>query len=159
MKVPSLVVVLSVLALGCTDDGGADGGTSYCETCNLDEQIPIVAASDATDCGEAPLNGDASAAIACVEQALADGTPFFVQQELQGIDSAVVLAWVVDDDGVVQRLSYDSNICGGAGGCNDDCGPRVSMAQCGNARIGADPEQSIVDCDVGSFSALCEPPI
>lgn len=152
-------MVVAVLALGC-DDEGEDGGvdpTAYCEECNLDVQVPLVAAEGATDCGMVGIGGDTTSVSDCVEQALADGTPFIARQTLMGIDSGVRQAWVVDADGAVQQLSYDSNVCGAAE-CNAQCGPRVSRAECANARLGAMPMEALVDCDLGAYVALCEPP-
>lgn len=145
---------------GC-DDGkgdGDDGDGAYCETCTLDEQMPRLAAEGANDCGSVGIGEDPSAVVSCIEQALADGTPFTARQQLQGIDSFVEVGYVVDQDGAVQRLSYDSNICGAIGGCEDGCGPRVSVAECVDPRIGAMPMDAIVDCDVGALSTICEPP-
>ncbi len=153
--------MLSMLLLwSCGESGAGDDGalTDYCETCNLDEQVPMIAAEEAIDCGEVGVGEDPATVVACVEQALADGTAFTARQQLQGIDSAAITAYVVDSAGVVQRLGYDSNVCGGAE-CNEDCGPRVSIAECGNARVGMMPADAIIDCDLGSFSSLCEPPV
>lgn len=153
----SIFVVALLLSFSCDSEQPVDEYAEYCETCNLDDQIPEVAVEAATDCGQAQLDEDATPVLDCVEQALADGAPFIARQQLQGIDSAVIYAWVTNAEGTVVRLSYDSNICGGAM-CADGCGPRVSMAACGNPRTGAMPQQSIIDCDLGPFSALCEPP-
>jgi len=157
---PSLAALLTVV-LGCDDDGPAedDSGQSYCDSCTLDVQIPLVAREGATDCGRVALDDDPSAVVACIEQALAAGTPFIARQQLQGIDSSVERAYVTNDDGVVEQLAYDSNICGGAGGCMDGCGPRVSSTACTEPSAGAMPMQAIVDCaSMGSIETLCEPP-
>ncbi len=155
-KVALLAMLLWVPA--CDPQDGDDGPVSYCETCNLDGQMPGLTAMGATDCGSVGIGEDTTAATRCIEQALMEGTPFSARQQLQGIDSSVEVGFLVDDDGVVQQLIYDSNVCGGSM-CDDDCGPRVSMVECGNARVGAMPEQAIVDCDLGAYVALCEPPI
>lgn len=154
----SFVLSLVVLS-GCNDDKGAeDGGyEAYCESCNLDDQLPLLTADGATDCGSVGVGEDPASVASCIEQALADGTPFTARQQLMGIDSSVEIGYVMDDAGVVQQVSYDSNICGGAT-CEGGCGPRVSMAECGNPRVGAMPEQAIVDCDLGAYVTVCEPP-
>jgi hypothetical protein len=151
-------VLFAVLAVGC-DSKGDDGDdpTAYCDDCNLDVQVPLVAAEGATDCGAVDIGGDPTSVSSCVEQALADGRPFVARQVLMGIDSGVQQAWVVDADGVVRLLSYDSNICGAAE-CDEHCGPRVSQAECANARVGAMPMDALLDCDLGTYASVCEPP-
>ena len=146
-----------VLALGCDEADEGEDPTAYCDSCNLDVQVPLVAAEGATDCGTVGIGEDPASVSACVEQALAAGTPFVARQTLQGIDSSVEVAWVVDASGVVQQLGHDSNVCGQAE-CNEDCGPRVSQAECANARVGATPMDALLDCDLGAFAAVCEPP-
>lgn len=154
MRVDSCVLVLCLSVTACE----TVGGRGYCETCNLDEQIAQRVSSTEMSCGEVGIDEGPESAVACIEQALADGTHFSVRQELQGIDSSVSLAWMHDEGGVLQRLSYDSNICGGGDGCTRQCGPRVSMSECVNPRVGALPEQSLIDCDDAPFTTLCEPP-
>ena len=165
MNIRKSILLLSLLSwlplvgsTGCDDGEGSDGDdpTAYCDLCNLDEQIPLLTAEGTTDCGMVGVGEDPMAVVSCIEQALADGTPFTARQQLQGIDSTVSIGYVGDEDGVVQRLSHDSNICGGAG-CDEHCGPRVSAAECGNPRAGAMPMDSILDCDLGEFTALCGP--
>jgi hypothetical protein len=148
----SLVLPL-VLLVGCPGDGDG-GGAMYCQTCNLDHWLPALAVEGAVDCGLLRLNADPTAATACVEDVLASGAPFKVRQQLQGIDSRVELGFVVDHDGVVQRLFYDSNICGSAT-CEGGCGPSVTTTECRDPRVGAMPEQSLVDCDAGESVTLC----
>ena len=160
MKALGPLLALSCsLVLACSEEEEGDGATDHCETCNLDEQIPMVAVAGATDCGSVGITENASAAIACIEQALADGTPFMVRRQVQGTDSTVIYAWVTDESGEVRYLAYDSNICGGAGGCNEQCGPRVSSSACGSPRVGADPSVQLVDCDDVALTSLCEPPL
>jgi hypothetical protein len=158
---PSLVLPL-LLLLGCpedgADDGAADGGVmQYCETCDLDHWVPALAAEGAVDCGTLELGEDATGIAACVEDALDSGTPFTARQWLQGIDSLVAVGWLVDHDGVVQQLTWDSNICGSPL-CEEGCGPTVSTMECVSPRVGAVPEQALVDCDAGAWATLCEPP-
>jgi hypothetical protein len=148
-----------MLLLGCPgDEGGGDDGTvaMYCETCNLDHWLPALAVEGAIDCGFLQLGGDPTAITACVEDALASGAPFTARQQLQGIDSRVELGFLVDHDGVVQLLLFDSNICGSAT-CDEGCGPIVRVSECRNPTVGAMPEQSLVDCENGESAALCEP--
>lgn len=149
-----------LLLLGCPEDeGGGDDGevSTYCETCNLDHWLPALATEGAIDCGFVRLGEGATEAAACVDDALASGDPFTVRQELQGIDSQVELGFVVDQDGVVQQLTYDSNICGSST-CTEGCGPIVRVMECVGPRIGAMPEQSLVDCGTGESATLCEAP-
>jgi len=158
ISTPWLVLPL-VSLLGCPgDEGEGDGGTvaMYCETCDLEHWLPAIAVDGAKDCGLLRLHGDATAMKVCVDDALASGAPFKVRQELQGIDSRVELGFLVDHDGVVQELLYDSNICGSAT-CEEDCGPTVSVTECRDPRLGATPEQALVDCDAGESAVLCGP--
>jgi len=160
MKVSLVPLASLVLLLACNKgagDGGGDNGGDYCETCNMDDQLARIAVEGAMDCGEVGVDEDPTDVAACIEDRLVDGQPFVARQELQGIDSSVIIGFAVDASGVVQRLSYDSNICGGAA-CEGGCGPRVSAAVCGNPRRGMMPEDAIVDCEIGEFSTLCEPP-
>ncbi|MCH9685561.1 MAG: hypothetical protein K0V04_29290 [Deltaproteobacteria bacterium] len=160
MNVRAVAVIVFALlpSWSCADESDdPPSQTEHCETCNLDEQVSQLAAAGATDCGELEVGGDSTDVLACVTSALDVGNPFIARQQLQGIDSSVIYAYLVDDDGDVVLLSYDSNICGG-GQCTAECGPRVSRSVCGNARAGAMPDQAIIDCDLGQFSALCEPP-
>ena len=161
--VPLVLPLLLLLGWGCPgddeDEGGGDGDVAmYCETCDLDHWAPALAMGGAKDCGFVRLGEDASEAAACVDRALALGEPFMVRQALQGIDSQVELAFVVDHDDVVQRLTYDSNVCG-TSGCDERCGPTVWVQECVRPRAGAMPEQALVDCDDGESVALCEPSI
>lgn len=147
-----------LLLLGCPGDDGEDGGSAeYCDSCNLDTYVAALAAAVAIDCGSVRLHEDAAAEAACVDIALASDAPFIARQQLQGIDSRVELAFVVDRYGVVQRLFYDSNVCGAAA-CEQGCGPSVTVAACSRPRLGARPEQALVDCDPGEAATLCEPP-
>lgn len=156
---PALALPLLLsLGLGCPE-GGDDGDgevAAYCETCDLDHWLPALAVDGATDCGEVRLGERATEAAACVDAALASAKPFMVRQELQGIDSRVELGFVVDHDGVVQALTYDSNVCGSSG-CDERCGPTVWARECVAPRTGAMPEQALVDCDDGESAALCGP--
>ena len=159
MRISTTSIALPLLLLlGCPgDEGGADDGvTMYCETCNLDHWLPALAVDGSIDCGFLQLGGDATEIAACVEDALASGAPFEARQQLQGIDSRVELGFVVDHEGVVQRLLFDSNICGSVT-CEEGCGPTVRATECRNPTVGAAPEQSLVDCDDGESAALCEP--
>lgn len=158
MRTLPLLGLPLVLLLGCPDDEGDDGGPAeYCDSCNLDTYVPVLVAEVAIDCGFVRLQEDASAAVACIDAALASDAPFTVRQELQGIDSRVELAFVVDRYGVVQRLFYDSNVCG-AVTCEQGCGPTVAITACSRPRVGAMPELALVDCDPGETATLCEPP-
>lgn len=148
------VAVSTMLSLGACD---GEDGDDYCEVCNLDVQVPLLAAEDAMDCGEVEPGGDASAVATCIEEALEAGSAFVARQRLQGIDSTIINAYLTDADGNVQRLSYDSNICGG-GDCGGTCGPRISVAQCDSPRASMNPEDAIVGCDFSSGETLCEPP-
>lgn len=61
-----------------------------------------------------------AAARTCVERALADGQPFVVEAEVQGIDSTVAYGLVgIVEHGVLAtyRVIFDSDPCGG--GCPD----------------------------------------
>lgn len=163
MRISKLLLALPFVLLGCPEDEGDDGGvadggaTEQCRTCNLDHWMPALAADGAVDCGHLQLGEDATGIAACVEEALASGTPFTVRQALQGIDSFVEVAWVVDRDGVVQQLFWDSNICGSPV-CEGGCGPTVSAMECIDPQPGAMPEEALVDCEAGEAAALCEPP-
>jgi hypothetical protein len=154
---PSLVLPLMLL-LGCPGDGGDDDGgvAMYCKTCDLAHWLPALAVDGARDCGFMRLHGDATAVIACVDDALAHDTPFMARQELQGIDSRVEFGFLVDQDGVVQQLFYDANICGSIT-CEEGCGPTVIVTECRNPRRAALPEQSLVDCEAGESAVLCGP--
>jgi hypothetical protein len=160
MRISTVSLTLPlVLLLGCPgDDGGDEGGSQgYCESCNLDALIPLLAADDARDCGRVGVDEDPTPVVECIEEALEYGTPFTARQSLQGIDSFVELGFLVDDDGAVQQLFYDSNICGVLT-CAEGCGPFVRQTECRNPRIGAVPAESLIDCDYGESFTVCEPP-
>lgn len=151
-----------LLLLGCPGggDGGSAGdgsGNAYCDTCDLDHWMPALAANGAIDCGFVRVGESPEPVTACVNEALAEGTPFMARQQLQGIDSIVELGYVVDHEGVLQQLGYDSNVCG-APTCEDGCGPVVSAMECRNPRPAAMPERGLVQCDPGEGASLCEPP-
>lgn len=161
MKIRMPLLVLPLVLFGCPEDGddggAADGGAmEQCRTCNLDHWMPALVTDGAVDCGELELGADPTGIAACVEDALASGAPFTVRQQLQGIDSFVEVGWLVDRDGVVQQLFWDSNICGSPQ-CDDGCGPTVSVMECVDPRAGAMPEQALVDCEAGESAVLCEP--
>lgn len=135
------------------DDGAA---MAHCDSCDLDHWIPALAAKGSIDCGRVELGADPTRAADCVEDALASDAPFTVRQELQGIDSQVELGFLVDRDGVVQQLTHDTNLCGSPM-CTEHCGPVVWAQECASPRIGAMPEQLLIECDAGDSAALCEP--
>lgn len=91
-----------------------------------------------------------------MESALTQEQPFTVVLQRQGIDSIVRTGWVGADDGTVYMLSYDSNVCGGGGGCSRSCGPRVSRATCITPTV-AGPDE-VIDCGSRESEELCGPP-
>lgn len=90
--------------------------------------------------------------------AAAAGTNAFGEYELQGIDSRVAQRWLVNETGEVTRLTFDSNICGGGGDCDDECGPRISMTECGPAIPTADGSSEPFECPSTDSAVLCGPP-
>jgi hypothetical protein len=160
MRVSSVSLALLLVPwLACDGDGvaGDDGATKpHCARCDLDHWMPALAAEGAVDCGRVRLGQSPIVAADCVEAALASKSAFVVRQELQGIDSQVEIGFLVDQDGVVQQLTHDSNLCG-APTCTDHCGPVVWVQECVSPRRGAAPMHAVVDCDPGETAVLCEP--
>jgi hypothetical protein len=144
-----LIPTLTLCLLACSDsaaevDAGRDAAVAdagrrdaatpdaatpddgSCEDCTLAAVMP----TPGVDCGVQSSEGRAPAVASCVEDNLASSTPFHAVTELQGIDSQVVVGWVLDAAGTLTRYFYDSSICGGSGCDVAGCGPRVSVAIC-----------------------------
>jgi hypothetical protein len=125
---------------GGAHDAGDGASPVWCETCSLFLQMQRLASPGSESCGtRAPSSGGIEDAgldgvLTCVQAALQAGTPFTAVVEQQGFDSQVSSGWVLTAQGTLYRLSYDSNVCGG-GGCDDQCGPRVSSSQCAGAEV------------------------
>jgi hypothetical protein len=179
----SLLRVVATVLLACTsdddDNAGQDGGNSpmdaqvdassatWCEDCLLSVQLQRRAAPGATDCGSIRSPGfgedDAGpstaeeAVLDCVRAALEQREPFVVVLEQQGIDSIVQTGWVGSGDGTVEALSFDSDICGGAG-CSQSCGPRIYRFTCPEPAVADDP-YAVIECAAGGESEeVCGPP-
>jgi hypothetical protein len=65
------------------------------------------------NCGRVKVHGDPRAATACALRAQAEGKPFRVRYDIQGIDSAVAGGIVRTPAGLLYGLSYDSDPYGG----------------------------------------------
>jgi hypothetical protein len=160
-----LLGVAISLAAACGDDASESEARS-CEQCTLAIQLDRLKAGDAVDCGsalseyfDAEYLADASVAnqnaYDCLSAALDEAEPFVFVLELQGIDSHVEVGWVMDDEGVVHQLDYDSDICGGAG-CMPGCGPSVTRRVCENPSV-AGPNQRVRCEDTDEQTSVCAP--
>lgn len=146
----ALVALLSLSS--CKDDS-----SDWCDQCTLEARVDAVASVGSTDCGVAEL--DAGMEVAeCVAAELGANRPFTVVLERAGVDSIARGAWAMSADGTLYRFFYDSNICGGGNGCDEDCGPRVERSECTGPRIDETLPDLIVCETRGEWQTLCEPP-
>ena len=91
-------------------DAGADepeGSTSadaaWCESCVLSERLTAFASGGATDCGAVTWD-TASAAVPCIEGALAENEPLFVEVENRALDSFSSTGWSYRDGELLEAL-------------------------------------------------------
>jgi len=85
----------------------------------MDWESHYLAGVRSADCGRVKIRGDASSSTQCALQAEAQGKPFRVVYNIQGIDSIVAGGVVRTPAGKLLALSYDS--------CPSGCG--FSMLQ------------------------------
>jgi hypothetical protein len=69
----------------------------------------------AIDCGTGSVRKpEHIAMVKCGNEALRNGTPFFVAFRVQGVDSAVFSGLAVDSSGMAHRVDWDSDAYGGS---------------------------------------------
>lgn len=171
-RAAAIFLLMFVHACDEADDEALDGGsppTSWCEGCTLAMKLEPLR-KNATDCGSITMIPDwldedagvdsvaeAEAVLGCVRDALEEGSRFVVVLNRAGIDSIVQSAWAGTQDGVYV-LSYDSDICGGAGtNCTETCGPRFSRSVCEDPRVST--ADVVIECGPdGEEVERCEPP-
>jgi hypothetical protein len=95
-----------------------------CEPCELGAWMKKTSKGE-KDCGSTPSRSKRSNPAACVQGALAAKKPFRVVTELQGSDRVVRLGFV-SEGATAFRLSFDSNVKGGAG----TCAARIDRMRC-----------------------------
>ncbi|MEM6995187.1 MAG: hypothetical protein AAF721_32040 [Myxococcota bacterium] len=122
--------------------------------CTLEDQLRVLAAPDAVDCGHATVDRGVAAVRACVRRSLARGTPFVAAFDMTGIDSLVGVGAVSDARGAVHSVHFDSNICGVGSG--EECGPRVTAVVCHGARL-ASRKRGLLRCEQRHTAPMCEP--
>jgi len=111
-----LVLVIGVIGLGCSDDGG--GGNA---DCSLERVIGDLETTPITDCGTIGLSAadtEFEAARSCVANAIDGENDFRVVWDRQGIDSQVRQGYLGIWDGgtlTVTLFSSDGDPSGGGG--------------------------------------------
>ena len=103
-------------------------------------QVQRMAGTAATDCGYVPLGDDPAASVACVQDAVEKGEPFWAVFAHHGVDSAVASAIVGDSEDGITLLNYDSYPRVGIGRLM--YAPRITPKQCGRLAIAADKPAS-----------------
>jgi hypothetical protein len=81
----------------------------------LERRTQQLAGLKAVDCGRVAIRAEPEKSTDCALAANRAEKPFRVRYDLQGIDSAVAVAFVRLPDGTVEALSYDSNPSGSPG--------------------------------------------
>jgi hypothetical protein len=69
---------------------------------------------DAQDCGLISLSESRASAVSCATKAIAEGRPFSVGFQVQGIDSRIYLGLARAASGKTERFYWDSDVFGGS---------------------------------------------
>ena len=99
--------------------------------CNLETEITAHAGSDATNCGEVEVDGDATVVDACVVDAFSGRAAFFARYWQQGIDTGEVLSLTGNGHGDLRLIQWstpvfnDSKSTGRAASCDN---PRAARS-------------------------------
>ena len=80
---------------------------------DLREAVAVAAGSGAQDCGFGANEAPTLDAATCAAKALESKRAFFVAFEGAGIDSKIIHALAVNDNGLAVRFTWDSDIYGG----------------------------------------------
>ena len=100
-------------------------------TCELDPRVRESAGQGATSCGRVPLGGDQAAAHRCAVEARRAGRAFWVQWQLQGIDSDAWNGLAFAANGTGYSYLWDDDRRGGT----NLGGSRTQRAHCARGEI------------------------
>src|SRR5215470_2281811 len=97
-----------------------------CKRCDLSEIAHRLAGPGIDDCGWSRHSTDAEQLVRCGLEKASSGKPFLAIQSLPGIDSYVADAYFRRGDGILRKLSYDSD----GSGANCPCAANVVLYVC-----------------------------
>lgn len=134
-------VVASAWVAGCRAD------------CELNPVLRGAAGPGAVACGRAPLSGDQAAAHRCAVEALRAGRAFWVEWQVQGIDSEVWMGVAGAAGGGGYQYLWDGDPSGGG-----RVGARIQGTRCGRFEVADVRGRQEVSCREGaSLGTVCEP--
>lgn len=105
---PCVVLCIVIAAASATQCSAGPSLNEFVRT------LREAAGPGAHDCGVIPLSKPRQGAISCAQNALTQGRAFTVAFQLQGIDSTIYMGLARDANGKTERLSWDSDVFGGA---------------------------------------------
>lgn len=111
--------------------------------CDPASLAAAAAGRSAQNCGHVPLGGDPRPAWACATKAFRNGVPFFVVEEIRGIDSTITAAVARAPNGSTTIFNRDNDPSGGSG-----APPRTRRVPCATAAIETSPTDMVerVNC-------------